>query len=151
MSMTNLANNIQTASTVTAIKVPNYQRMDIFPLLFGARHIKGEALIYGHMRKFCTAYNGGHWVIFRLSNGGAYLRPDMETARMGVTSNYFDAEISGDAAGIIVTLYALNVLMWEASGNDNEVLLQRLTNNYDWLKDYASEHSERGFIYRAID
>ena len=136
---------------ITAEVVPENLRMDVLPALFGSAFMRGENLITGYMRNICAGYTGGHWDFIRLSNGGFYLRPDMEIVELSITVNGFHEEVSADAAGIVVTLYALNMLMWDSADSDRQELLNHLYQQSEKLKDYAETTSEHSAIYRAID
>jgi hypothetical protein len=137
--------------TITAEVVQENQRMDVLPALFGSAFMRGENLITGYMRNICAGYGGGYWDFIRLSNGGFYLRPDMDTVELSIAGNGFEKEVSADAAGIVVTLYALNILMWDSADSDRDELLNHLYQQSEMLKDYAETISERSAIYRAID
>ena len=60
-----------------------------------------------------------------------------------VDGNGFDRPVSADAAGIIVTLFALNSLLWAGA--------QDLTKADDALREFAFAHAEGRSILRAID
>lgn len=138
-------------TTITAEVVPENLRMDVLPALFGSAFMRGENLITGYMRNICAGYTGGHWDFISLSNGGFYLRPDMEKVELSIAGNGFQEEVSADAAGIVVTLYALNMLMWDSADSDRQELLNHLYQQSEKLKDYAETISEHSAIYRAID
>lgn len=59
--------------------------------------------------------------------------------------------MSGDAAGIVLTLFVLNQLMWCASARKNTFAVWALTRRWDALKDYAETLDEAALIFRAID
>ena len=59
--------------------------------------------------------------------------------------NYAEEEVSIEAAGVIVTLFALNSTLWKHPHND------LVRDAYEKLMDYASEHPEHSAIYRMID
>ena len=138
-------------TTITAEIVSENQRMDVLPALFGSAFMRGENLITGYMRNICAGYTGGYWNFISLSNGGFYLRPDMEKVDLSIAGNGFQKEVSADAAGIVVTLYALNMLMWDSADSDRQELLNHLYQQSEKLKDYAETISEHSAIYRAID
>jgi len=74
---------------------------------------------------------------------------------MVVPGNYFEAEVSADAAGIIATLMIMNWLSWQVAdmGPEYAKVCKHLVARQDALKDYISiiKHPEAHLIYRAID
>ena len=74
---------------------------------------------------------------------------------MVIPGNYFEAEVSADAAGIISTLMIMKWLSWEVvdMGPEYATVLNHLIARQDALKDYVSiiQHPERELIWRAID
>ena len=112
-------------------------------------------------------YDGGAWDFYEIAvptlceDAGAvsftgYIAPGgTQRYQLTVPGNYFDAEISADAAGIIATLFVLNQLSWMASerGAQYARTCRALVGRQDALKDFISQtrHPERHLIYRAID
>ena len=130
---------------VVAMKVSDEARMSFLPQMFPRCFMNGENAVYGFMDKFCEAYNGGYWEFFTLSNGGFFMSPNLgDKVELSIELNGFDGELSSQAAGIVVSLYAL-CLMAESSRNDAVI------ENYHLLRDYALDHPESGKILRAID
>ncbi|REI44179.1 antirestriction protein, partial [Klebsiella variicola] len=74
---------------------------------------------------------------------------------MCIPGNYFEGEVSADAAGIIATLMIMNRLSWHVAemGPQYDQICRRLVSRQDALKDYISiiHHPERHLIWRAID
>ncbi|WP_233869632.1 antirestriction protein [Paraburkholderia adhaesiva] len=139
------------APVIVATRVPERSRLRFLPGLFGARGMmRGEAQIYATARALSEDYTGGSWTFWRLSNGGGYLAPQTpERLRVCVTGNQFDGVVSGDAFGIIVTLFVLNAIIWRMadSGGDPEPL----SGLYHALRRFACGHAEASLILRAID
>ncbi len=65
--------------TIAMTSVPNHQRTDFWQIHFG--NVKGfstfEVVIFTTMRQFCEDYQGGYWEYCTLSNGGAFIYPDL--------------------------------------------------------------------------
>lgn len=85
-----------------------------------------------------------------------YIAPEGEQLyNMVIPGNYFEAEVSADAAGIISTLMIMNWLSWQVvdMGPEYATVLNHLIARQDALKDYVSiiQHPERELIWRAID
>ena len=67
-------NQAQELIPVTAALVDDEHRLDFLPTYFGPRlMMRGEALVYGWMRRLAESYNGGFWNYYTLTNGGFYM------------------------------------------------------------------------------
>ncbi|WP_236873524.1 antirestriction protein [Burkholderia sp. PAMC 26561] len=107
--------------------------------------LKGEFLVYGWLGKLSEDYGGGLWNFYDLSNGGFYMAPcDEKRFKIDVSGNYFSGEMSADAAGIVASLFAQCDLA-------NRYGIDKLINQYHWLRDFAIQHAESNLIMRAID
>lgn len=71
--------NHSTESAITMELVPDEQRLDFWLNHFGG--VKGwatfEVVIFTTMGQFCDEYHGGYWEYGMLSNGGAFIYPDI--------------------------------------------------------------------------
>lgn len=130
---------------ITASLLSEESRMGFLPAFFGQAMTIGEGLVYCWMRNLSEDYRGGSWDYFKLSNGGFYMAPHTSKKfRVLVACNYFEGELSADAAGIVATLYALCELA-------NRTASDRIVDLYHLLRDYAGEHPDAGQIFAAID
>lgn len=132
--------------TITASIVPEDERMDFLPTHFGKDFMKGENLVYAYADRLIEDYKGAYWIFYKLSNGSFFLAPRAETLKISHADNYFEGTLSGEAAGIVVTLFAMNHLM-SISKHDVDALVDA----YYALKDYGCEHPEASLILSAID
>ena len=131
--------------TITKTKCPDDKRLDFLPDQVGNHFLRYENLTYNFMRKACNDYGGGFWDYYSLSNGGFYMVFNTEKSlKMIWEDNYFDAEMSADAAGISISLLAQNAFAWEVEP-------EKFTTKYHALLDYAAQHEEAALIYRFID
>ena len=133
--------------------VTEVNQFDFLPALFGKLMVHGEGYIFNLMRRMCPTYVGGQWKYFDLSNGARYMAPpdrDGELLQFKNDGNYFEDNISADAAGVIVTLIGLSHLGSSVHEHD-EVLANELFENFHKLRDYALQHPESSAIFRAID
>lgn len=106
--------------------------------------MKFVELCSAYARQFSQNYDGGLWQLFTQSDGGFFVCPQTEkTYRVEVRSNYYQGEMSAQALGITVSLYALCVLA--ESGHDF------LIESYHRLRAFAVRHSEWTAIGAAID
>lgn len=145
------------------------QRLAFIPKLFFTP--EGDQMVAAWLQANSN-YSGGVWRYFEVPGGisgkiagwsgecitrpTGYIVPPDGIYRLTMPGNYFDAEVSADAAGIIGTLMSLNRLNWQVfEMNDKRLahVIQGLVDRQDSLKDYISiiQHPERDLIYRAID
>ncbi len=106
-----------------------------------------EVLAFVLMESLSQDYRNGSWNFHELSNGGFFMTPlDVpSTMHISVESNGFDGSMSSEAAGIVATIFALNVLC-------NETELDEHIQQFHLLRDFAlSEHAEASLIAQAID
>ena len=131
---------------ITACRVEDDNRMEFLPEFFGeSLMLKGEGLVYNWMRRLSEDYQGGLWQFYHLSNGGFYMAPDLDRKLvLCVPGNWFQRELSADAAGIVATLFVLCQL---ANTTEDD----RLIDLYYKLKAYLDFHPEGGLIAQAID
>lgn len=130
---------------IVATQVPEHRRLSFLPRYLGKHMLLGEVLVYSSLESLCDDYNGGYWEYYDLSNGGFYMAPAIEgKLRLIGKGNFFEGDVSADAAGIIATLMALNQLCWD-SRSDRHIRLFYL------LRGFALEHAESGLILGAID
>lgn len=141
-----------TETLITATAVPQNRRMQFLPRLFGALFLAGENHVYSTALKLSKNYSGGSWAFKELSTGGGYMVPECaETLSVSVSGNWFEGELSADAAGIVFTLFTLNALIWHAHGKRAYGLSDTLITQQERLKLYAGQHAEAHLIFAAID
>ena len=139
-------NTTSVEQAITATQVPDGQRLDFLPRHFGRLMMQVESKIYSRFQQLCPDYKGGYWEFFDISNGGCYLAPrSQEQYRIVQPNNDFSEVVCADAAGIIITLYALCELAFDY--RDDEVFGER----FHQLRDFAATHRERTLIFRATD
>ncbi|QIM47953.1 antirestriction protein [Pusillimonas sp. DMV24BSW_D] len=138
--------NVETESTlITAKRVEDEKRMDFLPSAFGTQYLRGEMLVFSWLRELSSDYQGGYWHYYWLSNGAFYMAPYIESRlRLVWANNFFDGEMSADAAGIVATFYGLNHLI---AITHEDMLIER----YHGLRQYVDQHPESSLIWRAID
>jgi hypothetical protein len=137
---------------ITATKVPVEEMIEFLPRHFKCEMIEFETYVYFFMDSFCSEYNGGNWNFFELSNGGAYMAPNVSADKeinVAVPTNGYSGRMSEDAAGIVMTLFAMSLLMekMHSKGKDTDAICDK----YYWLRDFAAAHPEMSKIYSAID
>lgn len=94
-------------------------------------------------------------IIFTTTQTG-YITPEGEQRyNMCIPDNYFESEVSADAAGIIAPLMIMNWLSWQVAdmGSEYGRVCKHLVARQDTLKDYVNfiQYPERELIFRAMD
>ena len=137
----------QEEATVTAILVPDNQRIKTTADLFGMHFpMKLEPAIYYFAEMLADDYRGGYWQFYTLSNEGFYMAPEQDEPFQVSSMNGFEGSVSADALGLVVCLYAYSHLSF-GEGKFAEICAE----HYHRLLDFACEHREAGLILRAID
>ena len=136
-------------TAITASVVPDELRIGFWSQYFGSipQWIILEPTIFAWMDRLCADYCGGIWQFYTLSNGGAFMAPDAESDELWSlfnTMNGNDAEMSVEAAGIVVCLIAY-------SHHASRTECDDMTEHYYRLRDYALNHAECNTIMRIID
>lgn len=129
---------------IIATPVGQEDRLQFLPTLFGRHFMQVESAAYTWMRKLCGDYEGGYWEFLTLPNGGGYLRPADGPWVLDVDGNGFRGRLSNDAAGIVVTLFALSHLSFRFPDSE-------LGGIYHRVLEYAKQHPEAEKILAAID
>lgn len=140
-----MENAIPESAPIAAREIPDDERMQFLPRHFGHHMMVAEAMVFDWMGKLCEDYHGGMWRFYDLDNDGFYMAPDAaEKMHLVCAGNYYDGDMSADAAGIVATLYTLNMMLWNAPS-------EALQTAYYALRDFAGEHAEANAIFGAID
>ena len=135
--------NIELKITATQVAMP--RRLNVLPKFFGSKMMRFESLVYSFAGELASEYSGGLWEFYELSNGGFYMAPQgYPSLTLSVDGNGYTGTVSADAAGVIVTLFALCQLAAE-TGRDDHIGL------YHYPREFAFEHVECSDIVAAID
>jgi hypothetical protein len=133
---------------IVATLVPEEDRLEFLPPHFGPHMLTVENALYAQFANLCPTYTGGYWHFYDLSNGGCYLAPSRETYPLVHADNFLEATVSGDAAGIIVSLFTFSHVSFLL---ENDPLGPGIAQYFHLLHDFAADHPEAGLIDRAID
>ncbi|WP_199097152.1 antirestriction protein [Dyella sp. ASV21] len=130
---------------VTATVVPDEKRLAFLPEKLPGAYLKFENTCYAVLDTQAADYHGGMWNFYDLSNGGFYIAPaDYETLHIEVMTNGYEGTMSGDAAGIVASLCAINHLCWRQPSEHHNRMFYA-------LRDFARQHAESAAIFGAID
>lgn len=135
-----------TTNLPTAILVPDEERLNFIPtMLPGVPLISAENYVFDNMSNLCREYAGGLWNYCRTSNGALYMAPaGYGRMRLMCEGNFFDDDMSEDAAGIVATLFTLSHLSFRFKSD-------ALGENYHRLREFSYSHPESELISSAID
>lgn len=136
---------MDTPTPIVATLVPDDKRLSVLPDFFEFRQmLHAESMTFDFMTRLSIDYAGGYWHYYRLSNGGFYMAPAIETPmRVTWNGNGYEGTMSADAAGIVATLFMLNVMAEDGT--------ERMADLYYQLRDFAHEHADSRAIFSAID
>jgi len=120
------------------------------PALFGSDYLCAEACIYAYACKYIRNYDGGEWTFGQLPDGAGYLAPEENRVTVCNPDNGFEGEMSGDAAGIVITVLVLNHRSWMHSRHDEPDACRHYLYRYEQLMNFVATHRESRAIYRAL-
>jgi hypothetical protein len=116
--------------------------------LFGVHFpLQLEPFIFDMAGRLSRDYHGGYWHMYELSNHGFYMAPASDAAFQLSCMNGYEGELSADAFGITVCLYAYSHLSFASI----QVLAETCIDQFYLLRDYTLEHPEAAAILAAID
>lgn len=133
------------------LHVSESDRLSFLPYLFGDDYLLAEMQVYATAERYLPQYTGGFWHFIRLPEGGGYMAPDGDRVHVVNDDNWFDKTLSGDAAGIVVTLLAINRRCWLHHDRGYAGRVQLFMQREQQLYDYIDTHPERADILRALD
>lgn len=119
--------------------------------------VYAEHLAHQSLRDMASAYKGGYWEYYRLSNGGFFIAPvapesGPDKLRLVIPSVRFDKDVSYQAAGIIATGFGINLTIESSANTDS-----RDNKDYPKLRDqickmfdYFPYHAEQRKLYAAF-
>jgi hypothetical protein len=133
---------------ITCNVLPTHLRTSVTSELFGLNFpMKLEPLIFNLTDHIADNYSGGYWDFYTLSNGGFYMSPCSDEPFNVSCENGFEGQLSADALGIMVCLYAYSHLSFNGRNGFDEVCAE----HYHLLRKFALDHDGAGGIFSAID
>lgn len=138
--------------SITAVLVPDHMRLGFLPKHFGIKYMMVfENLFYTLSEQFIENYQGAYLEFYELSNGGCYCQIASDAPLVMSFENHYSGEFDSETAGLILTLYAINQLIWIAHSKSHFDDLELFTQLEDRLKEFAASHGSATQIFRAID
>ena len=139
--------NTSDTEMITRRTLAEGERADFVHALFGLHFpLKLEPTICTIANRLAEEYRGGFWQFYALPGSGFYMAPDADHDYRVSCANGFEGELSADAFGITVCLYAYSHLSF-GDGAFAEVCGAQ----YHLLREYVMDHPEVGAILAAID
>ncbi|WP_263147687.1 antirestriction protein [Pseudomonas sp. RIT-PI-AD] len=136
---------LQKSTAVSSCRVSERSRLITLPRHFGRLMMVVEHAVMDVMSELSSAYQGGYWEFYELSNGGFYMAPTSpERFILLSQGSGNEGELSADASGIVACLFAIN-RVWARYQTDS------LADHYHWLLAFAREHAEWNTIAHIID
>jgi hypothetical protein len=133
---------------ITRNVLPTHLRISVTSELFGLNFpMKLEPLIFNLTDHIADNYCGGYWDFYTLSNGGFYMSPCSDEHFNVSCENGFEEQLSADALGIMVCLYAYSHLSFNGRNGFDEICAE----HYHLLREFAFDHDESRGIFSAID
>jgi hypothetical protein len=137
-----------TETTVSRMLVPEDRRLAVIADLFGTWFpMRIEPVVFTFAERLSKDYTGGYWEFYTLSNGGFYMAPSTDRSFHVICQNQFEGDLSADAFGITVCLYAFSNLSFSGPDAFADVCFD----HYHWLREYMMEHPEVREILGATD
>jgi hypothetical protein len=130
--------------------VPENERMNVVARMFDLYYpLRLEPLVFQLAEQLSADYQGGGWTFYTFDETGFLMCPDTDQPFDVVCDNYYSGQVSAQAFGVIVSLYAFSLASFDAEHPSGQ-LCARL---YHQLKDYIldQEHPEISSILAAID
>lgn len=132
------------AAIAAKLVQPNH-RLDFLPKHCEQYHMSFELGVYRVMDLACPDYSGGFWHFYEVSNGGFFIALDRDSpVHLIWQDNYFNSEMSAQAAGIAVSLMILSDLAFSCDA-------ERFSDKFHLLREFALDHTEAGLIFGFID
>ena len=131
---------------ITAQEVTEDARIGFLQSQLGAKCVLFEMTVYSLADRFSPDYSGGFWQFFTLTPEGFYMAPDGdERFKVSNDMNYFEGEMSADAFGLALCLFALSHMSFAPDAP--QVLAER----FHQLREFALDHAEAGAIFGFLD
>jgi hypothetical protein len=130
---------------ITATEVPAGERFSFLIRHFDKHHSTVELFLRSFAVELCPDFKGTQWRYFQTSTGSVFMVPSgYESLHVCIDTNGFDARVSAEVAGLIVSIFVLNRLSMVSRSREHMRMLVLLRN-------YALTHPQAATIFRAID
>lgn len=130
---------------ITVAEVPAGESFSYLLRRFDKHHTTVELFLRSYAVELCADFKGAQWRYFETSTGTVYMVPSgYESLLVSIDANHFEARVSAEVAGIIVSLFVLQRLSDVSRLREHMRMVVLLRN-------YALQHPMATTIFRAID
>ncbi|QIN32728.1 antirestriction protein [Legionella longbeachae] len=132
---------------ISARLVSKKHRESFLINMIGVKSFIFEKQIGQILKQFVPNYQKGLFNCFQLSNSGFYMVPisEKQCTQFRIRDNDFEGYLSVDAAGVIASLFSINIFSRKYPEN------KKMITSFYALESFAYEHPEAGIIFDAID
>ncbi|EIA1343259.1 antirestriction protein [Vibrio parahaemolyticus] len=135
---------------ITASIVPKKERSEFYPSITNNFPYLKRAVCKVSFSIF-EGYNGACWEFIKLSNGGYFAYPDINTLITVVSPDSKDKhELSAEAAGLCVWWFVFGSVSRLASEYNDSVGATFFTEHQRKLIEFANEHAEKDKIFHVL-
>lgn len=134
-------------TAIKAKKISARSRMRFLAKHFGNYFLHIESSIYSRADRFLKGYGeaSGYWEYYETNKGHGFLVPAMPgPVTVENVENYRTEKMSPEAAGLTLTILALNYL---AAKHNSQFLCDK----WEALMDFARDHEESSAILSILD
>jgi hypothetical protein len=131
---------------ITRHEVAENARLGFLHSQLNASCLRFEMTVYSLADRFSADYGGGFWRFYKLQPNGFYIAPESDASFKIINEmNYFEGELSADAFGIALCLFALSHMSF--ADNAPQILAER----FHQLREFALDHAEASAIFSFLD
>ncbi len=129
---------------ITAIEVPAGERLSFLIRRFDKHHATVELFLRSFAVELCPDFKGAQWRFFETSTGTVFMVPSgYDSLHVCIDESRFDARVSAEVAGLILSLYMLARLCDVSRSQEHMRMLVRLRN-------YALTNAQATTIFRIL-
>lgn len=130
---------------ITATEVPAGERFSFLIRRFDKHHSTVDLFLRSFAVQLCPDFKGAQWRFFETSTGTVFMVPgSYDSLHVCIDTNGFDARVSAEVAGLIVSLFVLTRLCAVSRSPAHMRMLVLLRN-------YALTLPQAATVFRAID
>ena len=130
---------------ITAAEVPASECVSYVLNRFAKNRATFELFLRTYTLELCPEIKRAQWRYFETSNGAVFMVPvGQDSLLVSIDVNGFEARVSAEVAGLIVSLYVLSRVALLSRDQEHMRMVVMLRN-------YAMQHPKAATIYRAID
>jgi hypothetical protein len=134
----------QTSQHKDVVEIAPEELADTMKSLLGGWAVKLEQAHFVLLEDMSPDYKGGQWKAYTNHKSVFFMVPPEGSYRIRVDGNGFDEVIGEQAAGLVVSIVAINKLLWHTYDKQHDKMFKA-------LRRYAQNHKDSAVIMSAID